>query len=261
VRHRRAGTASMTNEEPKPKAQTLSVIVPAFNEERLLEDSIRALRKTLDETKTPAEIIIVDDGSTDRTPVIADNMSVLVRDVRAYHQNNKGIGGAFVAGAILAKNDYLILWPVDMPASPADFAPFTAHFGEADVIVGCRRKRVGYNSLMRFNAWIYPKLVSLLFGLRVRDVNWIHAYRRTAFVRIRLTQEGIPMLAEALVRLRDSGATFEEVDVEMKARPHGIPSASRPAVMWQTLTGLFSFWELWRIERQAQPKKGTRASR
>jgi hypothetical protein len=162
---------------------------------------------------------------------------------------------------MLARGDYLMLWPVDMPATPADFAPYLAHFGDADVIVGCRRQRVGYNLLMRLNAWIYPKLVNRLFRLRVRDVNWIHAYRRSEFVRIKLTQAGIPMLAEALVRMRDIGATFEQVDVEMKARRHGVPSASRPKVMWETLTGLFSFWELWRMERQAQPKKKLRGAR
>ena len=231
----------MSGEDPIVAFPALSVIVPAYNEERDLEASVRALRKTLDEIKKPAEIIIVDDGSKDRTGIIADSLAVLVREVRVYHQANKGIGGAFSAGAVLARGEYLMLWPVDMPATPADFAPYLEHFGEADVIVGCRRKRVGYNPLMRLNAWIYPRLVKLLFRLRVRDVNWIHAYRRSAFVRIRLTQQGIPMLAETLVRLRDAGATFEEVDVEMKARRQGVPSASRPRIMWETLTGLSPF--------------------
>lgn len=251
----------MSGGDPIAGGLTLSVIVPAYNEERELEAAVRALRKTLDEMARAAEIIIVDDGSKDRTGVIADSMGVLLRDVRVYHQSNKGIGGAFQAGAVLARGEYLMLWPVDMPATPADFAPYLERFGEADVIIGCRRRRVGYNPLMRLNAWLYPKLVKLLFRLRVRDLNWIHAYRRSAFVRIRLTQDGIPMLAEVLVRLRDAGATFEEVDVEMKARRHGTPSAARLRVMWLTLTGLFSFWETWKMERQAQPKKKPRVSR
>ena len=251
----------MSGNEAILSGPALSVIVPAYNEERELEAAVRALRKTLDEMKRPAEIIVVDDGSKDRTGVIADSLAVLLKDVRAYHQANKGIGGAFQAGAALARGEYIMLWPVDMPATPADFAPYLEHMGEADVIVGCRRKRVGYNPLMRLNAWIYPRLVKTLFRLRVRDVNWIHAYRRSAFVRIRLTQDGIPMLAEVLVRLRDAGATFEEVDVDMKARRQGVPSASRLRIMWATLAGLFSFWDTWKMERQAQPKKKPRAIR
>ena len=143
-----------------------------------------------------------------------------------------------------------------MPAAPGDLAPYCAQFGLADVIVGCRNRRVGYNPLMRVNAWVYPRLVALLFGLRVRDVNWIHAYRRSAFLRIRLTQRGIPMLAEALVRLRDAGASFAEVDAVMKPRLHSIPSASRPSVMWRTLGGLLSFWVSWRRQRGVARRSG-----
>lgn len=232
----------------KPAALALSVIVPAYNEEALLDDAIRRLRRALDALQLSAEIIIVNDGSRDRTPVIADQLARELPGVIACHQQNQGIGGAFRTGAARATGDYLILWPADMPAEPSDLAPYAAQFGKADVIVGVRRARVGYNPVMLVNAWLYPRLVRTLFDLRVRDVNWIHAYRREQFLKIRLTQRGIPMLAEALVRLRDLGATFAEVDVEMKARLGGVPSASRFRVMWRTLTGLFSLWRSWRRE-------------
>jgi len=192
----------------------------------------------------------VDDGSGDRTGVIADALAGELARVKVVHQTNQGIGGAFRAGVESAEGDYIMLWPVDMPATMGDLAPYLSQFGIADVIVGCRKGRIGYNPLMLVNAWIYPKLVSLLFGLRVRDVNWIHAYRRKTFMNIRLTQRGIPMLAEALVRLRDAGASFVEVDVVMKERVGGVASASRFRVMRRTLTGIFSFWRIWRREKQ-----------
>lgn len=232
----------------------LSVIVPAFNEEALLEDAIRRLRRSLDALNVPAELIIVNDGSRDRTGVIADRLASELASVVACHQENQGIGGAFRTGARIATGDYLILWPADMPAEPDDLAPYSAQFGRADVIVGVRRARVGYNPLMLVNAWLYPRLVASLFNLRVRDVNWIHAYRREEFLKIRLTQRGIPMLAEALVRLRDVGASFAEVDVEMKPRLDGVPSASRFRVMRRTLTGIISLWWQWRRENRP-PKR------
>ncbi len=229
-------------------APVLTVVVPAFNEEGQLEDAIRKLRRALDALQISAEVIIVNDGSRDRTAVIADRLAEELTGVVACHQENQGIGGAFRRGASIAGGEYIILWPADMPAEPSDLAPYAAQFGRADVIVGVRRMRVGYNPLMAFNSWLYPKLVAVLFGLRLRDVNWIHAYRRSQFLKIRLTQRGIPMLAEALVRLRDIGASIVEVDVEMKARVGGVPSASRLRVMRRTLTGLFSFWRTWRKE-------------
>ncbi len=226
----------------------LSVVVPAFNEEVLLAGAIRDLRHSLDELRLAAEIIIVNDGSRDRTGEIADTLAREFAGVVAHHQANQGIGGAFRTGAARATGEYLMLWPADMPATALSLAPYADHFGRADVIVGVRRQRLGYNPLMRFNSWLYPQIVAGLFGLRLRDVNWIHAYRRTWFLRITLTQRGIPMLTEVLVRLRDLGALIVEVEVDMKARLGGVSSASRPRVMWRTLTGLISLWRIWRRE-------------
>jgi glycosyltransferase involved in cell wall biosynthesis len=236
-----------------PETPVLSVILPAFNEERLLAETTHGLHKSLNQIAIKAEIIIVNDGSRDRTGAIADELARDLPGVVACHQSNQGIGGAFRNGAARATGDYLILWPADMPASAEDLLPYASRFGGADVIVGVRRARVGYNALMRVNAWVYPKLVEVLFGLRVRDVNWIHAYRRKQFERIRLTQRGIPMLVEALVRLRDNAATFVEVEVDMKARTTGTPSAARPRIMLRTLRGLFSFWRIWRRDRLSTP--------
>ena len=231
-------------------APALSVIVPAFNEEALLDDAVRRLHRAVAALGLRCEIILVNDGSRDRTGPVAEGLARALPGVTVVHQENQGIGGAFRTGARRATGDYLMLWPADMPAEPADLAPYVGQFGRADVIVGCRQRRVGYNPLMRFNAWLYPQLVARLFGLHVRDVNWIHAYRRSAFLQIELTQRGIPMLVEALVRLRDRGATLPEVDVTMKARLGGVPSAARGRVMWRTLTGLFAFWRAWRAERR-----------
>jgi glycosyltransferase involved in cell wall biosynthesis len=231
----------------------LSLVVPAFNEEVLLDGTIRSLHRTLQDLGLCAEVIIVNDGSCDRTPAIADRLARELSGVVALHQGNQGIGGAFRTGATRATGEYLMLWPADMTVTPGELASYTKAFGQADVVVGCRRRRVGYNPLMLVNAWLYPKLVALLFGLRVRDVNWIHAYRRATFLKIRLTQRGIPMLAEALVRLRDVGATFLEVEAEMQPRLGGVPSASRIRIMWRTLIGLFSLWSTWRREARPTP--------
>ncbi|HEY1793726.1 MAG TPA: glycosyltransferase family 2 protein [Opitutaceae bacterium] len=241
--------------EPTAGPAALSVVLPAYNEEDMLGGTVRQLHRALGQLGLRAEIIIVDDGSRDRTGHEADALAAELPGVSARHQANQGIGGAFRAGAEAATGDYIMLWPADMPAAAADVRPYAERLGAADVIVGCRRRRAGYNPLMALNSWVYPRLVGLLFGLRLRDVNWIHAYRRAAFMRISLTQRGIPMLVEALVKLRDSGATFVEIDVEMRKRERGVASASRPIVMWRTLAGLLSFWIAWRV--QPRPPRHT----
>ena len=233
-----------------PAVPALTVVVPAYNEEALLAGTVRGLRAALTELGVAAEIILVDDGSRDRTPAIADELAQHDAALRVVHQANQGLGGALHTGFARARGAYVLSWPADMPVAREDLAPFVTNLGTADVLVGVRPQRAGYNVLMRFNSWLYPHLVAALFGLRLRDVNWIHLYRTALVRQVALTQRGIPMLVEMLVRLRDLGATFRAVPSEMKPRTAGIATASRFRIMWRTLRGLFQFWWLWRAERR-----------
>lgn len=229
----------------------LTIVVPAYNEEMLLASTVHSLRDELTALGLAAEIIVVNDGSRDRTGPIADELARHDPRLSVCHQANQGLGGALRTGMGRARGDHVITWPADMPVARGDLAPFVEKLGAADVLVGVRSHRAGYNPMMLFNSWLYPKLVAVLFGLHLRDVNWIHVYRTALIRRVTLTQRGIPMLVEALVRLRDLGATFLEVPSEMKPRTAGIASASRFRIMWRTLRGLAGFWWLWRRQRPA----------
>jgi glycosyltransferase involved in cell wall biosynthesis len=233
---------------PRPR---LTIVVPAFNEEALLAGTVSDLRRCLDVLAVAAEIIIVNDGSRDGTGAVAEQLRTQDSRVVVCHQENRGLGGALRTGIGRAQGDYVMTWPADMPVDPTDLAPFVARLGGADVLVGVRSRRAGYGPLMRLNSWIYPRLVATLFDLRLQDVNWVHVYRTSLIQRIALTQRGIPMLVEALVRLRDVGATFAEVPSEMKSRAAGVASASRLRIMTRTLRGLLQFWWQW---RNARPK-------
>jgi glycosyltransferase involved in cell wall biosynthesis len=232
------------------EAAKLGVLVPAYNEEGGVEPVVRSIVTVLTELQVSHEVILVNDGSGDATGEIIDGLAGEFDAIRAYHQENQGLGGALRTAIGHATAEYVMLWPADMPVERQDYEPFISRLGRADVLVGCRIARLGYNPLMRFNALLYPFLVRMLFGLKLRDVNWIHLYRGDLVREIEITQPGIPMLTEVLVRLRDNGATFCEFDVHMKPREDGVASASRMSVMWKTLTGLFRFWRLWRKEKK-----------
>ena len=236
----------------------LSVIVPAYNEEDCLVATVDSIHGTLKKLQIDGEIIIVDDGSTDQTGELADALPERFPDVVVLHQHNQGVGGASRTGIRNSKGAFLIIWPADMFCAPDDLRPYVNQMGKADVIVGCRRRRVGYNPLMRFNAWLYPRLVAALFGLRLRDVNWICLHRGDMARQVQITQDGIPMLTEILVRLRDLGATFLEIEVDMNKRVFGVPTASRFTVMWRTLTGMLLFWQAWRCEKRNSSKRQSR---
>jgi glycosyltransferase involved in cell wall biosynthesis len=228
---------------------SVTLVVPAYNEEKVLAPLVDSLITSLKALTATFEVVIVNDGSRDGTPSIADRLATQYAEVSVIHQENKGIGGALKAGIDRAAGDYLLLWPSDMQGEVEDLRPYLSRIGEADVIVGCRARRPGYSWLMRFNAWLYPYLVRMLFGLRLRDVNWIHMYRTRLIKGIHLSQDGIPMLAEILVKIRDLGGTFQQIGVPMRPRKIGVPSARRFRVMWRTLMGLFAAWVHWRRDR------------
>jgi glycosyltransferase involved in cell wall biosynthesis len=229
-------------------APSLAVVVPSFNEEANLPGCLTSLLETLATFPNPFEIIIVDDGSRDHSLEVAGRLAAQQPDrVRVIpHERNMGLGAALKTGFAAATTDFVTCCPADFPMTVEDWSPFGSALGETDVLVGCRVRREGYNPLMKFNSWLYPKLVSMMFGLRLRDVNWISVYRRALVERVEITQRGIPMLTEILVKLRDQGATFREVDCRMQVRKIGTPSAARLKVMWRTLTGLFRLWREYR---------------
>lgn len=248
-----------TTDPQRPPSMTL--VVPAYNEEELLASTVGSLLETLKSLDATFEIVIVDDGSADATPQIADRLARDHDEVSVVHQANQGIGAALKAGIDRASLEYVALWPADMPCEVDDMQPYLAHLGKASVVVGCRRRRPeDYNLLMRFNAMLYPYIVRLLFGLRLRDVNWICVYQTDLAKRVELTQKGIPMLTEILVKIRDLGGTFCQIDVVMKPRASGVASASRFKVMWRTLTGLVALWWGWRRGRKPLPAGSDRAA-
>lgn len=235
---------------PGDSPPLVSVVVPAWNESANLPDCLRTLHATL--AGSDYEVLVVDDGSKDDTLAVARRLAD-ERPERTRvlaHQTNQGLGAALRTGFAAARGQYVTCCPADFRMAPEDWAPFAAALGRADVVVGCRARREGYNRLMRLNAWLYPRLVRLLFGLRLRDVNWISVYRGDLVRRVAISQRGIPMLAEILVKLRDLGATFLEVDCRMQPRLVGVPSAARFRVMWRTLTGLFALWRHYRAEKR-----------
>jgi glycosyltransferase involved in cell wall biosynthesis len=236
----------------------LSIIVPAYNEEANLPACLATLLDTF--AGTSCEVLVIDDGSRDQTLMVARRLADQYPDVIRVlaHNRNQGFGAVLRTGFGEARGRYVLCCPADFAMTPNDWRPFETALGRVDVVVGCRGRREGYNTLMKFNSWLYPKLVRRLFGLRLRDVNWISIYRRDLVAKVEITQSSVPMLVEILVKLRDLGATFREVDCQMQPRMIGTPSAARFMVMWRTLIGLLVLWRSYRRRMRSSPVKSTR---
>ena len=121
----------------------MSVVIPAYNEERRLGATLDAWVAFLEDQPYAAEVVVSDDGSTDGTPSVALDVAgraPLVRLVRLAH--NHGKGGAVKAGVLSAKGDVVLVVDADLNISPDHVPPMLRLMdGGADVVVGCRSLR------------------------------------------------------------------------------------------------------------------------
>jgi glycosyltransferase involved in cell wall biosynthesis len=227
---------------PQPLRPGLSVLVPAYNEEQLLEASVAAIRAAAAEACEDFELVIVDDGSADRTAEVLDALAAADERVRAFHhERNRGIGGGITTAARNAQCDRAIICPVDSPLSAAQMQAFLAVSGPDTIVVGYRPERLGYRGWQQVGSAVYHWLACALLGLRLRDINWIHLYPTRLFAELDIEFGGIVYLAEVLAKARRLGYRFVEIEAPMAARIKGVATISKPRTIWRT------FWDLWRL--------------
>jgi glycosyltransferase involved in cell wall biosynthesis len=221
--------------------------MPAFNEETNVGRALSANVQSLDETGLDWEIVVVNDGSSDRTGEIAAERARRDPRVRVMaHTANRGQGAAIRTGICEARGEYVILSPCDSPFAEGELDPFVEQLGKPDVVVGYRANRPGYSWLMRFNSRIYPFVVNTLFRMRLRDFNWIQMYRRSVVSQLQWRQTRIFWTAELLIRARDAGCSIVEVPAAIHARESGQGTAGRPSIIIQTGLDCLRFaWCYW----------------
>jgi glycosyltransferase involved in cell wall biosynthesis len=221
----------------------LTVIVPAYNEAVLLESAVTRLLAGVETLGIPVEVVIVNDGSADATGRIADAIAGRVSSVRVvHHAANRGFGQAVRTGASNAQHELLVLSPVDSPLTAPQLQSFLDAVEGADLVLGYRSDRPGYSAWLRLGSRCYHRLVTSLFGLPFRDVNWIHLYRRHVLQTLPLHLSGIVFPAEVVVKAHRRGYRIVEVPSEMEARASGQPTVSRPRVLIKAVRDLAHLW-------------------
>jgi glycosyltransferase involved in cell wall biosynthesis len=193
---------------------SLSAFFPVFDEEANVGPMVDALLAVLPEVAARHELIVVDDGSRDRTGVLADALARRHPAVRVvHHDRNRGYGAAIRAGLAAARHEYVFLTDGDQQFDPAEIARLLPHLPAAEAVVGWRRRRADpLRRRVAGRAW--NLLVRALLGLDVHDVNCaFKLVRRRALAGVTLAADGAAVSAELLAALRARGARIVEVPV------------------------------------------------
>jgi dolichol-phosphate mannosyltransferase len=215
----------------------LSIVIPCFNEEGALERVVRDIARAAEERDGNFEILIVDDGSRDRSPAIADALEREVPRVRVLrHSKNRGFGAAFTTGVGAAHGDLITLIPADGQFPANDLGRLLAR-AEADVVVGYRIDRKD-PVRRRITTTLFYFVMFFVFGIGLRDINWIKLYRRRVLETVRPSFSGIGIDAELMVGARRRGFRFAQTRVGYLARTTGRSTGDDPRRIAQTLLEL-----------------------
>ena len=236
---------------------SLSIFVPAHNEEGNIERVVRAMLDFLNAQADPvrSEVIVVDDGSRDRTTEICRTLALQDPRVRLVtHAHNRGYGGAITTGLAEARFDSVFFTDSDGQFDIHDLEKFLPHLDGHTMVVGERTNR---NDPVhrKLNAWCWGTLIRTLFHLDVRDIDCaFKIFPRQPLCDLVYHSEGALISTELLVRARQSGYRIVQFPVRHLPRRAGQSTGANIRVILRAFAELLRLYPT--LRRPPQNKRG-----
>jgi glycosyltransferase involved in cell wall biosynthesis len=232
-----------------PHFALLTVFFPMWNEEEYIERALASAREACRMLINAGEIgdyelLVIDDASTDLTGTIADRIAAADPRVRVvHHPKNRKLGGSLKTGFASARGDLVLYTDADLPFDMDELQKacrLMRHY-EADILSAYRFDRTGEGYVRVVYSTIYNVLVRLLFGVRIRDINFAFKLcRRRVLDEITLVSEGSFIDAELVIRTIGSGGKVVQFGVDYFPRTRGVSTLSSPAVIVKILREMWS---------------------
>ena len=196
-------------------ARSISIVIPALNEQTVVEGVVRDISKQVAASFTDYEIILINDGSADKTGEIMDRLATELPNVRAIHNRpNIGLGSSYQRGLAEARCEYLMMLCGDGGMPAASLPPIFAAVGSADIVVPFITNLKQIKSRVRyFTSRTYTNLLNILFGQKIKYYNGLPVHRVDLLRQLRINSSGFGFQGEILTKLLRSGCTMTEVGV------------------------------------------------
>jgi glycosyltransferase involved in cell wall biosynthesis len=222
----------------------LTAVFPAHNEELNIRSTIDRAVAALRPLCNRFEILIVNDASRDDTGRIADELARQYPEIRVIHNaSNLGQGGSIVRGFKEARYEWAIHNAMDYPFDFKDLDQLFPFIGTADIVVAARDRYAGYTFRRKAMSWANRRLLRLLFGLNLRDYNFVQLYRKSVWEKVRVESKSTAFLTpEALIRAHDMGFRIVEVVTRYHSREKGVATSGSLRVISHSLRDMFRFW-------------------
>ena len=149
------------------KKPAISIVFPVYNEANSIESVLREWKKELKRLKIKHQIIICEDGSTDKTKVILNNLKKQLKLTLNQKRRRRGYGGAVIDGIKTARYEYILCVDSDGQCDPKDLKKFMVKIGK-DVLIGWRTKRIDSPTRLLFS-YLFGIFFKLLFPHDIHD--------------------------------------------------------------------------------------------
>lgn len=184
------------------------VVIPAHNEEKEIEEVIKKTKRYVN------NIVVVDDGSKDKTYETAKKANVIV----LRHVVNLGKGAALKTGceyAIKKRADYIILMDADAQHNPKEIPNFIKNLNNADIVFGYRKITKHMPPILRFGNWFIRGTINLLFNIKINDpLCGYRAFKSRIYKKIRWNSLDYSIESEMATKAGKRHLKYKEIPIQ-----------------------------------------------
>lgn len=222
---------------------SLSLVLPAYNEQENIRVVVEQALEVLPGYTDTFEIIPVNDGSSDRTGAILEELAREDDRVRPVsYKTNKGYGGAVSSGFKASRYDYVMFMDADRQFKIDDIAMLSPFVGTYDIVAGFRMERSDPLH-RRINAEVFNIAVRILFGVHLRDLDCaFKIFRGDQLRSLNLISNGALINCEMQAKLRRHGATLVQVGVHHYPRVAGSSTGGNLKVILKAMRDILILW-------------------
>ncbi|MCE9645950.1 MAG: glycosyltransferase family 2 protein [Chloroflexi bacterium] len=232
--------------------QSVSAVFPAYNDGGTIASMVAAARVALSRVTDNYEIVVVNDGSSDYTAVVLDEMAARYPELRVItHSSNRGYGAALRSGFSAAIKDWVFYTDGDSQYNPLELVDLVQALQDGvDVVNGYKLTR--NDSFLRIMIGrTYHYLVKFLFGIHIRDVDCdFRLIPRRILEEIELKSVSGAICLELVKKIEDAGYVFAEIPVNHYSRKYGVSQFFVPWRIFRTLRQIAGLYWMLVVRRE-----------
>lgn len=221
-----SSTAHFNNFMQKP---TISFILPALNEEQNIGLTVQSIISSLDNCFSDYELILINDGSTDRTGFMMEQLAVKDSHIKViHHEIPQNLGFCYFEGVRKAGCEYVMMVPGDNEITQEAIKSILSKVGTADIVIPYISNPLIRPFSRRFISRLFTLLMNIIFNLRIKYFNGPCVLKKKAVNELNINASGFSYMAETLILLIKRGYSYVHVPMLIKPRNSGVSKALKP---------------------------------